>query len=133
MHISFEGKKKVIADYNGYRIITDQAVSAGGEGSAPAPFDFFVASIGTCAGIYVKSFCDKRGISTNGITLDQNMKFDPETHMISHLEIMIHLPGDFPEKYKSALVNVANMCAVKRHLLHPPEMTVTIRLNAIEK
>lgn len=125
MHISFEGNKKVVADYKGFRIVTDQPVSAGGDGLAPAPFDLFLVSIGTCAGIYVKSFCDKRGIPTDKITLEQNMKFDPETHLISHLDIIIHLPESFPEKYKSALVNSANMCAVKRHLHHPPEMTVT--------
>lgn len=126
MKIFFEGKKKVIAQYNGYNITTDQPAGVGGDGSAPAPFDLFLASIGTCAGIYVKSFCNKRAISTEGITLEQNMRFDPETHMISYLEIIIHLTDDFPEKYKSALVNVANMCAVKRHLLQPPEMQVKL-------
>ncbi len=126
MKIFFEGKKKVIAQYNGYNITTDQPAGVGGDGSAPAPFDLLLASIGTCAGIYVKSFCDKRAISTEGITLEQNMRFDPETHMISYLEIIIHLTDDFPEKYKSALVNVSNMCAVKRHLLQPPEMQVKL-------
>lgn len=125
MHISFEGKKLVIADYNGHRILTDQPVRSGGENSAPAPFDLFLASIGTCAGIYVKSFCDQRHIPTDDIYLKQNMKFDPETHLITHLNIVIHLPQSFPEKYKPAIINVANMCAVKRHLHQPPEMTVT--------
>ncbi|HCT72209.1 MAG TPA: osmotically inducible protein C, partial [Bacteroidales bacterium] len=48
MKITFEGKKKVIAEFNGYRIVTDQPERAGGEGSAPAPFDLFLASLGTC-------------------------------------------------------------------------------------
>lgn len=124
MKITFEGKKKIIADFNGHRIVTDQPVRGGGEGSAPAPFDLFLASIGTCAGIYVKSFCDQRGISTEGISLEQEMKFNPQTHLISELEIRILLPADFPEKYKEAVVNSANLCAVKRHLHNPPNMSV---------
>jgi len=124
MKITFEGKKKIIADFNGHRIVTDQPVRAGGEGSAPAPFDLFLASIGTCAGIYVKSFCDQRGISTEGISLEQEMKYNSETHLISELEIRIILPESFPDKYKDAVVNSANLCAVKRHLHNPPAMSV---------
>lgn len=124
MKITFEGKKKIIAEFNGHRIVTDQPVRGGGEGSAPAPFDLFLASIGTCAGIYVKSFCDQRGIATEGISLEQEMKFNPQTHLISELEIRILLPADFPEKYKEAVVNSANLCAVKRHLHNPPNMSV---------
>lgn len=124
MKITFEGKKKIIADFNGHRIVTDQPIRAGGEGSAPAPFDLFLASIGTCAGIYVKSFCDQRGISTEGISLEQEMKYNSETHLISELEIRIILPESFPDKYKDAVVNSANLCAVKRHLHNPPEMSV---------
>lgn len=124
MKITFEGKKKIIADFNGHRIVTDQPVRAGGDGSAPAPFDLFLASIGTCAGIYVKSFCDQRGISTEGISLEQEMKYNSETHLISELEIRIILPESFPDKYKDAVVNSANLCAVKRHLHNPPAMSV---------
>lgn len=124
MKITFEGKKKIIADFNGHRIVTDQPLRAGGEGSAPAPFDLFLASIGTCAGIYVKSFCDQRGISTEGISLEQEMKYNSETHLISELEIRIILPETFPDKYKDAVINSANLCAVKKHLHNPPAMSV---------
>jgi len=128
MKITFEGAKKIIAEHNGQRIVTDQPVRAGGEGSAPAPFDMFLASIGTCAGIYVKSFCDQRGIPTDGISLEQDMKFDSNTHLITNIDIRIILPASFPEKYKAAVINSANLCAVKRHLHNPPEMTVVAEI-----
>jgi ribosomal protein S12 methylthiotransferase accessory factor len=128
MKITFEGAKKIIAEHNGQRIVTDQPVRAGGEGSAPAPFDMFLASIGTCAGIYVKSFCDQRGIPTDGISLEQDMKFDSNTHLITNIDIRIILPASFPEKYKDAVINSANLCAVKRHLHNPPEMTVVAEI-----
>ncbi|MBW6490848.1 MAG: OsmC family protein [Lentimicrobium sp.] len=124
MKISFEGNKKIIADYNGHIIITDQPLRAGGDNSAPAPFDLFLASIGTCAGIYVKSFCDQRGISTEGISLEQVMKFNSETHLISNIDIKILLPDSFPVKYRDAVINAANLCAVKRHFNNPPSISV---------
>jgi len=124
MEIFFEGKKKVNAKYNGYVIETDQPVQAGGEGSAPAPFDLFLASIGTCAGIYVKSFCDQRGIPTDNIRIYQSLSFNPVKNLISDVNLEISLPDDFPEKYKDAVINVANLCAVKKHFIEPPEINV---------
>jgi putative redox protein len=124
MEIYFEGSKKINARYGNTIIRTDQPAEAGGEGSAPAPFDLFLASIGTCAGIYVKSFCDQRGIPSEGIKIIQTMEFDHNTRLISKINLDIKLPSDFPEKYKDAVINVANLCAVKKHLQNPPAISV---------
>ena len=124
MEIYFEGKKQVIALHNGHEIRTDQPVQAGGEDTAPAPFDLFLASIGTCAGIYVKSFCDQRGIPTEEIRILQSMEFNPETRLIGRIKLDIQLPQDFPDKYRDAVINAANLCAVKKHLHNPPEIEV---------
>lgn len=124
MIIKLPGGKKVDAEYNGMTIKTDQSLRAGGEGSAPEPFTLFLASMGTCAGIYVKSFCDQRGIPTDNIRLVQKMAYNPETRLIDKIDIDIQLPADFPEKYKEAVVNAADLCAVKRHLLNPPKIVV---------
>jgi putative redox protein len=124
MEIFFEEGKKVNANHKGHIIKTDQPIKDGGENSAPAPFDLFMASIGTCAGIYVKAFCDKRGIPTDNIKLIQTMEFDEVTHMIGYIKIDIQLPSDFPEKYKDAVINSANLCAVKKHINYPPEFEV---------
>jgi putative redox protein len=122
MTVSFEGKAKVIAEFGGIKIITDQPVPSG-DGSAPTPFQLFLASLATCAGIFVKSFCDQRGIPTEKISITQKMEFDKTTHLISEMEIKINLPSDFPEKYKNAVVNAADLCLVKRHLQNPPNIT----------
>jgi len=73
MEIVFPGGKRVDANYKGFNIKTDQSTFAGGENSAPAPFDYFLVSIGTCAGIYVLSFCQQRNISTEGIKIIQRL------------------------------------------------------------
>jgi len=124
MEIFFEEGKKVNAHYNGIVIRTDQPAEAGGEGSAPAPFDLFLASIGTCAGIYVKSFCTQRGIPTDDIRIIQSMEVDHQKGMIGKIKLDIELPESFPVKYKDAVIKVANLCAVKKHLLNPPEIEV---------
>jgi len=124
MEIYFEGKKKINAKYNGNIIRTDQPVEAGGDGSAAAPFDLFLASIGTCAGIYVKSFCDQRGIPSENIKIIQTMEYDHGKRLIGKINLDIKLPVDFPEKYKDAVINVANLCAVKKHLQNPPDIEV---------
>lgn len=125
MEIYFEGKKKVNARFNGNIIGTDQPVEGGGEGSAPAPFDLFLASIGTCAGIYVKSFCEQRAIPTEDIRILQSMEYDFNRRLISKVNLDIQLPAEFPEKYRDAVINAANLCAVKKHLLNPPAIEVS--------
>ncbi|MDZ7743699.1 MAG: hypothetical protein U5Q03_18680 [Bacteroidota bacterium] len=71
MEIYFGGPRKVFADVNGFTIKTDQHPRGGGEGEFPEPFTLFLASLGTCAGIFVKGFCDQRGIDTSNIKLRQ--------------------------------------------------------------
>ena len=124
MIVTFPGNKKVDAEYKGFTIKTDQAVHAGGDGSAPQPFDLFLASIGTCAGIYVVFFCEKRDIPLDNIRVVQRMERDPEKKMISKITIDIEVPPDFPEKYKGALIKAVDLCTVKRHMFDPPEFDI---------
>lgn len=124
MKITFPGGKKVDAEYNGFVHRTDQPAAAGGENSAPSPFDLFLAALGACAGFYVLSFCQGRGIDTEGIELRQRLERDPRTHMIGRIDIEILLPAAFPEKYRAAVVLAAQQCTVKKHLENPPAFNV---------
>ena len=129
MTITFPGGKKVNAEYNGFTHRTDQPLQAGGEDTAPSPFDLFLASLGTCAGFFVLSFCQQRGIDTAGIELRQRMERDPRTHLIVKVDVEILLPASFPGKYRAAVVQAAQLCTVKKHLENPPRFNlfVTIR------
>ncbi|MGM0665695.1 MAG: OsmC family protein [Bacteroidota bacterium] len=122
LEVFFEDNKKVNARLNGYVIPTDQPRRSGGDETAPEPFSLFLASIGTCAGIYVKYFCEKRGIDSSKIRIIQRHSFNPETRMIDRIELEAILPDDFPEKYRSAVVNAMDLCTVKRHLNNPPKI-----------
>jgi putative redox protein len=118
MEIVFPGGARVDAVMGDMVIKTDQ------DGSAPAPFGLFLASIGTCAGIYVLSFCKQRGLPTEGLRIVQRMDRNPLTGMIGNVELDIQVPPGFPEKYKEALVRSAAQCAVKKHLENPPVFDV---------
>jgi putative redox protein len=128
MEITFDGGKVVTAHSHGHIIKTDQPVSSGGSDTAPAPFELFLASIGTCAGIYVKSFCDNRNIPTDKIKIIQKTEYDKETGLPVNITLDIQLPADFPEKYKASVISVAELCKVKKSIANPPVFQIVSSL-----
>lgn len=122
--VDFPGGARVDAHFDNFTVPTDQPPVA----SAPMPFDLFLASIATCAGIYVLGFCQKRGLPTDGIQIVQRTHSDPATGMVERIDIEIHVPPTFPEKYRDSLVRAAELCKVKKHLEKPPVFNVTTRV-----
>lgn len=125
MKVTFPHNLRVDAEYQGFTIKTDQPVADGGDGSAPAPFDLFMASLGTCAGIFMLAFMKQRGISTEGAGVTMRSERDPERGMVARVGFELHLPPGFPEKYERAVVRAVEQCSVKRHLHEPPDFDVT--------
>jgi ribosomal protein S12 methylthiotransferase accessory factor len=128
MKISFPGGVRVDAEYKGFVIKTDQPKYQGGEGSEPAPFDLFLASLATCAGYYVLAFCNKREISTEKAAVVMRTTRNQETKMIEKISIDIQLPPDFPEKYKKAVIKAVDSCTVKIHILNPPAFEIEAKI-----
>ena len=124
MIVTLPGGKRVDTQIGKHVIRTDQPLDNGGEDTAPAPFGLFLAAIGTCAGIYVAGFCQKRGLPTDGIRLRQRNHFAPETGVLTRVEIDVEVPPSFPEKYHEALVRVADQCAVKKAIQAQPVFEV---------
>lgn len=124
MEITFDGGKVVTAHFHGHLIKTDQPLTSGGQNTAPSPFELFLASIGTCAGIYVKSFCDNRKIPTDNIKIVQTSEFDEKTGLPVNFKLDIKLPADFPEKYREAVISVAELCKVKKTIASQPVFEV---------
>jgi len=120
MIIDFPGGARVDAHFGPFTVPTDQPPQS----SAPTPFATFLASIGTCAGIYVLGFCRQRGIPAEGIRLVQSLQVNPMTGMVTKVNLDIQVPPDFPEKYKPALIRAADQCAVKKHFEQPPQIEV---------
>jgi ribosomal protein S12 methylthiotransferase accessory factor len=120
--IEFPGGMRVDAHVGRHVIATDQPPDL----SAPTPFTHFLASIGTCAGVYVLGFCRQRGLDPSGIHLTQRTEVGADGH-VDAVRIDIALPPDFPPRYREAVVRAADQCTVKKHLARPPEVTVTAR------
>lgn len=127
LNIRFPGGLAVEADLEGFTVRTDQPQAVGGGGSAPSPFDLFLASIGTCAGYYALRFCQARGLPTENVTLKLTAEKDPAVKRVTHVAIEIDLPADFPPRYREAIVRATDQCSVKKHLVDPPQIEVTAR------
>ena len=111
MIIDFPGGARVDAHFRGHTVPTDQPPAD----SAPMPFEIFLASIGTCAGIYVLGFCRQRNHAMmNG--------------MIGQIDLEIQVPPTFPAQYYDALVRTAELCKVKKTLENPPKFEVVTRV-----
>lgn len=128
MLIDFPGGARVDAHFGPFTVMTDQPQAGGGSGAAPSPFSLFLASLGTCAGIYVLGFCQQRGLPTEGISILQRVHRDFSTGMVDKVDLEIQVPPDFPEKYYGSLIRSAQLCAVKKHLEHPPEFEITTKV-----
>ncbi len=122
--ISFPGGKRVDAHVGPFVLHTDQPVDLGGEGSAVAPFDLFLASLATCAGLYLLGFCQARGLSTEGLGLRQHVDVDPSTKLPTRIVMEVVLPASFPERYRVAIVRAAEGCKVKKTIAAAPRIDV---------
>ena len=124
MIIDFPGGQKVDSHFGQFTIETDQPPSS----SAPTPFDVFLSSIGTCAGIYVLGFCRQRNLPTEGIRIIQHNHPNKMTGMMDKIDLEIQVPPTFPPQYHEALIRSAELCKVKKTLEHPPVFQITTRM-----
>ena len=124
MIIDFPGGSRVDAHFGPFTVPTDQPPAA----SAPNPFEVFLSSIGTCAGIYVLGFCRQRNLPTEGIRIVERIDRNVGNGMVETIGLEIQIPAEFPEKYRNALVHSAEQCLVKKHLEHPPRFDITTAL-----
>jgi ribosomal protein S12 methylthiotransferase accessory factor len=126
MEVTFPGGKKIDADFKGFTVQTDQPRDEGGDGTAPQPYDLFVASLATCAGIYIVYFCEKRKIAVDGLKLTVQADKNEKTNLFETIRMRVKLPHGFPDKYRTAVVRAAEICTVKRSLASPPQIEVTL-------
>ena len=123
MIIDFPGGSRVDAHFGAFTVPTDQPPTA----SAPSPFDVFLSSIGTCAGIYVLGFCQQRGLPTDGIRIIERVH-SGASGMAEKIDLEIQVPASFPEKYYDSLIRSAELCKVKKHIEKPPKFEITTKV-----
>jgi len=124
--VNFPGGKRADASIGDQLIRTDQSKLSGGDGSAPEPFQLFLASIATCAGVYALQFCQARSISVEGMDLTMDCEYNPEEKRYRDIKISLKLPAGFPEQLRPAIIRAMELCAVKRHIMTPPAFQVGV-------
>jgi ribosomal protein S12 methylthiotransferase accessory factor len=122
--VSFPGGKRVDARIGDFVVHTDQPTDLGGEAGAVAPFDLFLASLATCAGLYLLGFCQARGLPTEGLGLVQRVEVDPATKLPGRIRMEVTLPPSLPEKYHVAILRAAEGCKVKKTIAASPVIEV---------
>jgi putative redox protein len=125
LEVTFREGVAVDVSYRGHTIQTDQPTPAGDD-AAPSPFDLFLASIATCAGFYALRFCQERNISTQGLGVTLIPERQTESKRIGTMRIEVRLPEGFPEKYRAAILRAIDQCAVKKHIVEPPEFAIEV-------
>jgi len=123
LKVTLPGGRRAVAHFRGHTVVTDQSKDNGGDDSAAMPLEVFFASMGACVGVTVQGFCAKRGIPYADITVDQHMHYSDEG-VVERVTFDVHLPADFPEKYREAVLRAAETCSVKRSIAAQPVFEV---------
>jgi len=122
--VNFLDKLRLEAKFDDFTVIADQPIRYKGDGSAPGPFDYFLASSALCAAYFVKLYCDTRNISTENIRLSQNNIVDPENRYQQIFKIQVELPSDITELDRRGIMRSIDRCTVKKVVQAGPEFVI---------
>ncbi|MEC5397577.1 OsmC domain/YcaO domain-containing protein [Uliginosibacterium sp. H1] len=122
--VNFLDKLRQEAKFDDFTVIADQPIRYKGDGSAPGPFDYFLASSALCAAYFVKAYCDTRGIPTEHMRLSHNNIVDPENRYKQTFKIQIELPPDISEKDRVGILRSIDRCTVKRVVQNVPDFII---------
>ena len=122
--VNFLDKLRLEAKFDDFTVIADQPIRYKGDGSAPGPFDYFLASSALCAAYFVKLYCDTRNIPTENIRLSQNNIVDPENRYQQIFKIQVELPPDISDKDRQGILRSIDRCTVKKVVQTGPEFVI---------
>ena len=122
--VNFLDKLRLEAKFDDFTVIADQPIRYKGDGSAPGPFDYFLASSALCAAYFVKLYCDTRNIPTEHIRLSQNNIVDPENRYQQIFKIQVELPEDISANDRQGILRSIERCTVKKVVQAGPEFVI---------
>ena len=122
--VNFLDKLRLEAKFDDFTVIADQPIRYKGDGSAPGPFDYFLASSALCAAYFVKLYCDTRNIPTENIRLSQNNIVDPENRYQQIFKIQVELPADISDKDRQGILRSIDRCTVKKVVQAGPDFVI---------
>ncbi len=122
--VNFLDKLRLEAKFDDFTVVADQPIRYKGDGSAPGPFDYFLASSALCAAYFVKLYCDTRNIATENIRLSQNNIVDPKNRYQQIFKIQVELPADISAKDRQGILRAIDRCTVKKVVQTGPEFVI---------
>ena len=122
--VNFLDNLRLEAKFDDFTVVADQPIRYKGDGSAPGPFDYFLASSALCAAYFVKLYCDTRDIPTEHIRLSQNNIVDPENRYNQIFKIQVELPADISAKDRQGILRSIDRCTVKKVVQTGPEFVI---------
>ena len=122
--VNFLDNLRLEAKFDDYTVIADQPIRYKGDGSAPSPFDYFLASSAMCAAYFVKVYCKARDISTDDIRISQNNIVDPENRYNQIFQINVELPDTISDKDRQGILRAIDRCTVKKVVQEGPEFKI---------
>ena len=122
--VNFLDKLRLEAKFDDFTVVADQPIRYKGDGSAPGPFDYFLASSALCAAYFVKLYCVNRNIPTENIRLSQNNIVDPENRYQQIFKIQVELPADISDKDRQGILRSIDRCTVKKVVQAGPEFVI---------
>ena len=122
--VNFLDNLRLEAKFDDFTVTADQPIRYKGDGSAPSPFDYFLASSALCAAYFIKVYCKARDISTENIRLSQNNIVDPEDRYNQIFQIQVELPEDISDKDREGILRSIDRCTVKKVVQTGPEFKI---------
>ena len=127
--VNFLDNLRLQASFDDFKITTDQPVRYKGDGSAPSPFDYFLASSALCAAYFVKVYCKARDLPTEDIVIKQNNVIDPEDRYAQLFKIDAQIPESFSENHRQGIIKAMDRCTVKKSF--KPVLGLILRRKAL--
>jgi putative redox protein len=128
--VTFPSPTRIQAQSKGLTVEVGPPPDRGGDPEAYGPFDILLCSLATCTGFQVADFLRERGFDTTAAGVRIEAERGEETHLLERVSIEIHVPADFPEKYRDAIVRAAGLCFIKQQLGAKPEIVTSVAVAA---
>ena len=125
-HVDFLGKRKFKIKARDFEVVADLPEQKGGDNTAPTPPELFMASLGSCIGVFAASYCDTAGMDSTGMSIDMDWEMAEDGSRVENIEVHLNVPNAELGARKKALLAVAKKCVIHNTLHNPPEITIEI-------
>ncbi|MBI5359313.1 MAG: OsmC family protein [Planctomycetes bacterium] len=126
MKVTFEGGAKFAVQIRGHKVVVDQPVEGGGTDEGPTPPEYFVASLGSCVGVYAVAYCERHNVDVTGMTIGVKWEKSASPARVSKIDVSINIPKGVPEELRERVLAAANHCLIHNTITAQPEINIAL-------